>query len=124
MKFGVLRITAPDGAVREYPLDIPTIVVGRGPGNSITLDDLSIARRHARLTVDSGHLFVEDLGSSSGTFVGGQRLIPNNRYLVENANDLRAVITARGPSAPCPADLTDDGQVNVNDLLAVINGWG
>ncbi|MCC7366416.1 MAG: FHA domain-containing protein [Dehalococcoidia bacterium] len=89
MKFGQLRVTTPDGSSREFPLDLPTVIVGRGAGNGITLDDLSVARRHARLTVDSGHLFVEDLGSVGGTFIGGQRLEPNTRYLVERLQDLR-----------------------------------
>ena len=41
-----------------------------------------------------------------------------------NVNDLLAVINAWGSCANCPADLNDDGLVNVNDLLAVINAWG
>ncbi len=28
------------------------------------------------------------------------------------------------PNEPCPADISEDQQVNVIDLLAVINGWG
>ena len=41
-----------------------------------------------------------------------------------NVNDLLAVINAWGPCVGCPADVNDDNQVNVNDLLAVINAWG
>ncbi|MGE5596913.1 MAG: FHA domain-containing protein [Hyphomicrobiales bacterium] len=89
MKFGVLRVVTPDGQSQEFPLDLATVIVGRGPGNGVTIEDLSVARRHARLTMDSGHLFVEDLGSANGTFLGGQRLEPNTRYLVEDLSDLR-----------------------------------
>lgn len=89
MKFGMIQVTAPTGETRQFPLDLPSLIVGRGAGNGIALDDLSVSRRHARLSVDSGKLFVEDLGSSGGTFIGGQRLEPNTRYLVERVQDLR-----------------------------------
>jgi hypothetical protein len=36
---------------------------------------------------------------------------------------IRAVIDC-GVATPCPADIDDNGQVNVDDLLAVISGWG
>lgn len=89
MKFGSLQVTFLGGEVRELPLDLPTAVVGRGEGSTILLDDFSISRRHARLTVDSGRLMVEDLASASGTFINGERLTPNVRYLVDDGAKLR-----------------------------------
>jgi hypothetical protein len=41
-----------------------------------------------------------------------------------NVDDLLAVISAWGPCPACAADITDDGVVNVDDLLAVISDWG
>jgi hypothetical protein len=41
-----------------------------------------------------------------------------------NVDDLLAVIVAWGPCAGCAADITGNGIVNVDDLLAVINAWG
>jgi hypothetical protein len=42
-----------------------------------------------------------------------------------NIDDLVAVITAWGPcSARCPADTNDDGVVNIDDLVLVITHWG
>lgn len=89
MKFGLLKITTPDGRTREYPLDLPWLVIGRADGNSILVDDLSVARRHARLTIDSGHLLIEDLGSATGTFIGGERIPPNTPSLVDGHQDIR-----------------------------------
>jgi len=89
VKFGVLRVTTGDGRTREYPLDLPTLVVGRADGNSIVIDDLSVARRHARLTIDSGRLLLEDLGSASGTFIGQQRIDANTPSLVDNNQLIR-----------------------------------
>ena len=41
-----------------------------------------------------------------------------------NVDDLLAVINAWGPCPGCPADINGSGTVNVDDLLAVINAWG
>ncbi len=69
MKFGTLRVRFLDGTDRDFPLDLPSAVVGRGEGVSILVDDFSISRRHAALTVESSRLMVEDLGSAAGTFL-------------------------------------------------------
>src|SRR5687767_373669 len=46
-------------------------VIGRDPSADIIIDDALISPRHAQLTVNYHELFIEDLGSSSGTFVAG-----------------------------------------------------
>lgn len=89
MKYGLLRVVTSDGRSRDYLIDLPSLIVGRADGNSIVIDDLSVARRHARLTIDSGHLLVEDLGSAEGTFVGGHRIPANAPSLVETNEDIR-----------------------------------
>jgi pSer/pThr/pTyr-binding forkhead associated (FHA) protein len=38
-----------------------------------------VAERHAQLTVNYHELFIEDLGSDSGTFVGGKRVTESTR---------------------------------------------
>ena len=89
MKFGSLQVTTPDGEAREFPIDLPSLVVGRADGNGIVIDDLSISRRHARLIIESGRLMVEDLGSAAGTFVGGHRIDPHTSNLVETEQPIR-----------------------------------
>lgn len=50
-------------------------VLGREPTKSdIRLEDEAISKRHARLYLRGGTWFVEDLGSSNGTFVYDQRI--------------------------------------------------
>ena len=52
----------------------PQSVLGRDPTAAIHLSDEEVSRRHALLTADEGRVTVEDLGSSNGTFVDGQRI--------------------------------------------------
>ena len=50
------------------------ISVGRAPDNSVQLDERTVSRHHARFIPDDGAAFVEDAGSSHGTFVDGKKV--------------------------------------------------
>ncbi|MBA4181547.1 MAG: hypothetical protein C0506_13235 [Anaerolinea sp.] len=89
MDYGTLRVTTPDGQVREYPIDVPSVIVGRADGNRVVIDHVSVSRRHATLTIENGRVMLEDLGSASGTFVGSQRLPVNTPSLVDAGQTLR-----------------------------------
>jgi pSer/pThr/pTyr-binding forkhead associated (FHA) protein len=50
------------------------ITIGRGPDNSIAIDNLAISNHHAEIKSEQGRLVVEDLNSLNGTFVNNQRV--------------------------------------------------
>ncbi|MFL7869802.1 MAG: FHA domain-containing protein [Anaerolineales bacterium] len=57
-----------------YALDSDQISIGRDSSSEITVNDAEVSRRHSRLTFQGGKYVLEDLGSTNGTFVNGQRL--------------------------------------------------
>lgn len=57
-----------------YALDGDQLSIGRDSSNEITVNDAEVSRRHARLTFQGGKYVLEDMGSTNGTFVNGQRL--------------------------------------------------
>jgi ABC-type multidrug transport system ATPase subunit/pSer/pThr/pTyr-binding forkhead associated (FHA) protein/ABC-type multidrug transport system permease subunit len=46
------------------------IRIGRSKENDVVIPHETVSSRHARLTIDNGRLWLEDLGSTNGTFVG------------------------------------------------------
>jgi pSer/pThr/pTyr-binding forkhead associated (FHA) protein/subtilisin family serine protease len=56
------------------PLGTGTIEVGRSSENDIVLRSPNVSRHHARIVCADGACTVEDLGSSNGTFVDGERV--------------------------------------------------
>lgn len=61
---------------RMFSLNLPTMVIGRGPECDVRLDSESISRKHARITRQAGHYTIEDLGSTNGTWVDGSPASP------------------------------------------------
>ncbi len=70
-----MRILSGWGIGRVYKLDKPTITVGRAADAEIRLDDDSISRRHASITVSQDGAILEDLRSKNGTYVNGDSIV-------------------------------------------------
>ncbi len=51
-----------------------SITVGRDPSCTLVLDDSYASTRHARIFPEGGSWYVEDLGSTNGTYLGSERL--------------------------------------------------
>lgn len=69
----VLRTGPTPGKV--YNLDKPELTIGRDLNNEIVINDSEVSRRHARLFLQGNNYVIEDLGSTNGTAVNGQRLV-------------------------------------------------
>ena len=58
---------------KVYSLEKTEISIGREVGSDVFVNDEEVSRRHARLKSQFGDYVLEDLGSTNGTFVNGQR---------------------------------------------------
>ena len=69
-----LVVTEADGAARTYPMSGEQLQIGRSESCEVILQDTYTSQMHARVFAKDGEWFVEDLGSTNGTFLNGTRL--------------------------------------------------
>ena len=86
----------------EFPLKTGRqVVIGRSSDLDMVLVEDMVSRKHARISLDSDEIKIEDLGSTNGTFVNGEkvkeaRLKEGDRILI-GTSILKLVV--QGPSA-------------------------
>ncbi len=56
----------------EYQLNKERVTIGRKPGNDIQIDNLAVSRKHALAITIMNDSFLEDLGTTNGTYVNGK----------------------------------------------------
>jgi pSer/pThr/pTyr-binding forkhead associated (FHA) protein len=67
LKFG-------DTVLKSVPLDKSVVSIGRKMGNDVVIDNLAVSGHHAKVTEEGGSYFVEDTGSTNGTFLNDVRV--------------------------------------------------
>ena len=101
-------ILSMDGLVlKEIPLTMERLTIGRRPQNDIQIDNLAISGEHAAITTILDDSFLEDLNSTNGTLVNGQPVqrhalkngdvIELGKYKLKFVAEERVVFTDNGP---------------------------
>src|SRR5262245_11742586 len=92
-----------DGVDRSFALGPEPVTVGRSAECAIRSDDPRVSRVHARFFVEQGALWVEDLGSSNGIFVGPNRVsrapVPTGEIILVGSLMIR-LLPANGTLPP------------------------
>jgi predicted component of type VI protein secretion system len=112
------------GTRSTVPFAADAIVVGRASeGVTFRLGERNVSRRHARFLRQNGSVFVEDLGSLTGTRVNGERITGRRKLrpgdLVQ-IGDYDLAVLAEGAAAepgappPLPAGTSDPGGVTAH----------
>jgi pSer/pThr/pTyr-binding forkhead associated (FHA) protein len=70
----ILSITQGNQAGLSAELAIGPIMIGRGADCQLILEDDYVSTRHARVVGGQNGIYIEDLGSTNGTYVNGQRI--------------------------------------------------
>jgi signal transduction histidine kinase len=110
-----------------FALDDGALILGRAPDNDIVLDHTQISQHHTRITKKLGGVFVEDLDSTNGTFVNGERL--NEAQLISvgaviGLGEAIAIKVTGGTSFQMEKDVTDgllEGIKEVQSQLAHVS---
>jgi serine/threonine protein kinase/Leucine-rich repeat (LRR) protein len=133
-----VEITATRDAkiVAQRIVSLGEYVLGSDETADVRLDIPLVSPKHARLTVNSAELFVEDLGSSSGTFLEGQQITgvtlvqPSQKIQVGDAflearriKSLRVgtvpgLQSAANVSRPLPAGIGRERKYEIGEVVA------
>lgn len=66
-------LTDPNG--QEHPITSQTATIGRAVECDLVVTSKSVSREHTRIRRDGRRWFVDDLGSTNGTYLNGERVI-------------------------------------------------
>lgn len=72
----------------QVALDGTEVLLGRDPSCQFTIPDSSVSHRHARIYQSDGQWYVEDLGSTNGTYMNDR---PLTRPMLLRTSDKIAV---------------------------------
>jgi phage tail-like protein len=79
---GRLIVYLGEQEVTAVSLTTQVLKLGRSPDNGLPLPNAQVSRYHAEVAPGPQGLMLTDLGSANGTFVGGERLLPNQSHLI------------------------------------------
>lgn len=75
---------------KSYTIEKPIFIIGRRKENSLVIDDNnSISIMHAVISHIEQKYYLEDIGSTNGSFVNGNQLISFKKHLLQNADKIK-----------------------------------
>jgi len=114
---GRLRETDSASPGRTYELK-DVCVLGRAMDCQVHIRDLTVSRRHARISKVDGRYMIEDLGSGNGTYVNDEAItrrflshsdvvrVSNARFRFEQLDRRSDSVTMAGPNESAPRIVT------------------
>ncbi len=84
-----LYYLAAENSDTEIPVNQFPFVIGKLREKvNLTIEDISVSRRHAKITKEGEDIFLTDLNSTNGTFINGIKLEVNKPYLITDRDEI------------------------------------
>lgn len=82
-----LMVSTGQAAGTVYPVLQPSLLIGRSLDADVLVNEQAISYEHARLEQKDASFTIQDLGSTNGTYVNGQRLV--NEVVLVGGDSIR-----------------------------------
>ncbi len=115
----LITIQGPDTG-RQFQLESPTTVLGRQIDSNVCLTAKAVSRQHAQITLLENNYFLEDLGSSNGTYINGQRVYPRSPVMLTEKDQIQIgpyVLAIR----PEPTVTPTEGSLVVRETVSAMD---
>jgi hypothetical protein len=89
----MLLVIEGPGPSQRVLIEQEIVMIGRDEDCDLVIPDRQVSRRHARVRLEEGRCFLEDLGSKNGTFVNGQEL--TGPYLLQDGDKVEIALCCR-----------------------------
>ena len=90
---------------RQYSLEQDVMVLGRQTDSAICLESQAVSRHHARIVRVNDNFFIEDMGSSNGTYINGARIRERTPFTEKDTLQIGPYLfNLRVPPTPVVAD--------------------
>ena len=112
-----------DVVEQEVELTKPRMTIGRHPSNDIVIAHRAVSAQHAALSISDTDIQVEDLGSTNGTFVNGQRIARQtlaDRDVIKVALHTISYVVGTAPAAAPVASIEVLNGPNQGKKLALV----
>jgi len=90
----------------EFPINLgQEVLIGRSSELDMVLVEDMVSRQHSRIMTENGQLYIEDLGSTNGTFVNGEKifsrkLLKEGDRILVGTNIIKLMTASADGSAP------------------------
>ncbi len=121
----VLKLSFGDSVLKELPLGVDPVMIGRSPQGDLFIDNPAVSFHHARVFSQAGVYYVQDLGSLNGTFLNGIRItqapltlgnvITVGKHTLRFSRDLPRV----KPQAPAPQQGAGDDALKLTGTMVL-----
>jgi hypothetical protein len=107
-----LAISRGPGVGKRFDLGAAPVTIGRHAQCDIQVEDTWMSRRHARIAWTGTEYIIEDLGSTNGTYVNGERIAAPRALksgdLLQLGERVQLAFRARVPAPPQEAPVRPD----------------
>lgn len=85
----VLLVGPSNQVGRQWPIEKTDFVIGRATGSHVHVDDRSVSKAHAKLTLKAGEVSIIDLESTNKTVVNGRPINPLEPLILKNNDQIK-----------------------------------
>ncbi len=64
------------------------IYIGKSSDNDYRIEDPHVSRKHCKIIIQSGRMYIIDLNSTNGTYLDGQKINPNEKYYIDSRSEI------------------------------------